>query len=197
MWFRKQSERFLQSIIFTLHRMEDVSRQLCNAGRKWTIYTESFFTSGLRKKKKNSLQLAGMLSCSYWLCWSHILAVFYRSEECSPNMMGSGLNNHQINEIRLGVLPGEPAMTLASKSTYRAHVHDFTCPLRSSYAVMPRDHQSTEKEYPGWEPSKVWKSSGADRQKTCGIVFIAVCRTLYDPNITKSSDKWSESSSGL
>ena len=30
---------------------------------------------------------------------------------------------------------------------------------------MPSDHQSTEKEYPGWEPSKLWKSSGADGEK--------------------------------
>lgn len=62
-WVREQSvERFLQSIIFTLHRVEDVSRQLCNAGRKWTIYTGSFFSSRLRKKK-NWLQLVWMLSC--------------------------------------------------------------------------------------------------------------------------------------
>lgn len=75
--------------------------------------------------------------------------VFPSSEECSSNMMGSKLNNNQINEIiifTLGVLPGEPVMTPVSKLTHRAHMDDFTCPLRSSYAVIPSDHQSTEKE---------------------------------------------------
>lgn len=173
MWVRKQSvERFLQSIIFTLHRVEDVPRQLCNAGRKWTIYTESFFTSRLggekKKEKKTGSNWFGCFLVIKRLFRSHILAVFYRSEECSSNMMGFNLKNHQINEIisnRLGVPLGAPVMTPASKSTRRVHMHGFTCPLRSSYAVMPSDHQSTEKEYPGWEPSKVWKSSGAERQK--------------------------------
>lgn len=180
-------------------RMFRDSSVMLVGSEQFTPNHSSLLDSG-KKQNKSASNWFGCFLVIKRLFRSHILAVFYRSEECSSNMMGFNLKNHQINEIisnRLGVPLGAPVMTPASKSTCRVHMHDFTCPLRSSYAVMPSDHQSTEKEYPGWEPSKVWKSSGAERQKTCGIVFIAVCGTLYAQNVTKSPDKWSESSSGL
>lgn len=123
MWVRKQSvERFLQSIIFTLHRVEDVSRQLCNAGRKWTIYTESFFSSSVHKNKNPTAYnlFGGILVINGPLEHFTNFSPFIGLKN-DLHVLWAKINRNRVNEIiiySLGVLPGEPVMTLVSKPTY-------------------------------------------------------------------------------
>lgn len=91
---------------------------------QFTLDHSSPLDSGKKKKTGYNwfgcfLVINGSLEVTFQL--------FPRSEECSSNMICSNQWNY-------------------CKWTHRAHMHDFTCPLRSSYAVIPSDHQSTEKE---------------------------------------------------